>query len=237
MNPRQRRGAVLTILAAITAVIAFFGITGYVGSVRAEVGQTTEVLMLTRPVAAYQPIEPGTLRRVSVPRRWTPRSMITDPGAVQGKVAAADLAGGSYLQQGMLIPAPALQPGQREIAILLDAETGVAGKVVPGIVVDIYATFEPQQQAQRACAVRVIRGAKVIQTGELRAQPAKGGGAQEETDVNEVVPITFALSTEDSLKLTYAESFASKVRLALIGQGQDDPSTGLDPVCRAPVAR
>lgn len=234
MNPRQRRGAVLTILAAISAIVAFFGITGYVGSVRAEVGQTTEVLMLTRPVAAYEPIDPGALKRVTVPRRWMPKSMIGNPAAVAGKVAAADLAGGSYLQQGMVIPAPALQPGQREIAILIDAETGVGGKIGPGAQVDVLATFQPQgQQVPRACAMRVISGAKVIQVGAPRTQP----GTKGETDVNEVVPITFALSTEDSLKLAYAESFASEVRLALVGPGQNEAATGLPPICKAPVAR
>lgn len=233
MNPRQRRGAVLTILAAVSAVVAFLGITGYVGSVRAEVGRMSDVLMLTRPVAAYEPVDPSALRKVSVPLRWKPKSMIVDPAGVAGKVAAADLAAGSYLQVGMLIPAPQLQPGQREIAINIDAETGVAGKVQVGSIVDIFATFDPQaQQSPRSCAVRVIAAAKVLQIGAQRTQQ----GAKGETDIAAVVPITFALSTEDSLKLTYAESFANKLRLALIGQGQEQPA-GLEPVCKAPVAR
>jgi hypothetical protein len=33
------------------------------------------------------------------------------------------------------------------------------------------------------------------------------------------VPVTFALSVQESLILTFAESFATKVRLALIGGG------------------
>jgi pilus assembly protein CpaB len=36
---------------------------------------------------------------------------------------------------------------------------------------------------------------------------------------SEVVPVTFALSRADSLKVTYAESFATKVRLALVAPG------------------
>jgi pilus assembly protein CpaB len=238
MNPRQRRGTLLTALATLGSIVVFIAITGYVGSIRTEVGERTQVLVLTRAVSAYAPIDQSTVRRIEVPRRWTPRTVITSIGEVAGKVAAADLPKGSYLQQGMLVGAPALKPGQREIAILIDAETGVAGKVHPGMLVDIYATFQPQQQpaqsrqAQRSCAVRVIGGARVIQTGALTERAERGG-----TDVNQVVPITFALSTQDSLKLTYAESFAVKVRLALIGEGQDYWSMGLGSVCKAPVAR
>ena len=44
------------------------------------------------------------------------------------------------------------------------------------------------------------------------------------------IPVTFALSTDDSLKVAYAESFAIKLRLALRGTGDtaaltDDQST------------
>jgi pilus assembly protein CpaB len=236
MNPRQRRGALLTALAAFGSVVVFIAIVGYVGSVRAEVGARSRVLVLSRAVSAYAPIEARMVRRIEVPRRWIPRTVIDDPGELVGKVAAADLPKGSYLQEGMLVGAPALGPGQREIAILIDAETGVAGKVRPGMLVDIYATFEAQptqpRQAQRPCAVRVIGGAKVIQTGQLTERAGQDGA-----DVTQVVPITFALSTQDSLKLTYAESFAAKVRLALIGDGQDSRFAGAGSVCKAPVAR
>jgi pilus assembly protein CpaB len=233
MNPRQRRGAVILILAAVGAVAVFLSIVGYVGSVRAEVGPLTDVLVLTRDVRAYERIDPGTLRRVQVPGKWVPQTMVRDPGALADKVAAADLAQGAYLQQGMLINAPALEQGEREIAILIDAETGVAGKAHPGMFVDIYAAFQQQQQAQRPCAVRVISGARVIQVGQMvteRTGPAGG-------DTGQVIPVTFALTPQDSLRLTYAESFAAKVRLALIGDGQSALATAVGPICRPPIAR
>jgi pilus assembly protein CpaB len=164
-----------------------------------------------------------------VPQKWTPKTMISDPSALNGQVAGADLPAGAYLQYGMLVSAPALQPGQREIAIIIDAETGVAGKVHPGSIVDIYGTF-PAQAKRRACATRIIRMAKVIQVGQLTAQRTG-----EAAKTSEVVPITFALSSADSLKLTYAESFASKVRLALIG-GTDSTPPPIGQICDAVVA-
>jgi len=159
--------------------------------------------------------------------------MISDPAQLNGKVAAADIAADTYIQQGMVIDAPVLRPGQREVAILINAETGVAGKVRAGMFVDIYGTFQEQQQnQQKNCAVRVISRAQVISVGQLRTQR---GDAPNEVD--QVVPITFALSAADSLKLTHAESFASKVRLALIGAGGEPTTPKLEPVCQATPSR
>jgi pilus assembly protein CpaB len=65
----------------------------------------------------------------------------------------------------------------------------------------------------------VVSNAQVLAIGALRRvdEPAEqsGGGFKQ----NDVVPVTFALSREESLKVTYAESFATKVRLALIAPG------------------
>jgi pilus assembly protein CpaB len=224
------------ILATLGAIVVFITVIGYVGSVRAEVGAKTEVLMLKRAIPAYSPVDPSMVERVQVPRRWSPQTMFTDAAELTGKVAASDLPQGSYLQRGMVIDAPALQPGQREIAILIDAETGVAGKVRAGMLVDIYASFQEQQpRSQRSCAVRVISQARVIQVGQTKTE--QRSNSQTRDDVKQVVPITFALSTDDSLKLTYAESFATKVRLALIGVNTSGQPTKLAPVCTTPIAR
>ncbi|WP_131741441.1 Flp pilus assembly protein CpaB [Actinomadura roseirufa] len=234
MNPRQRRGVMLMILAALGAVAVFVSVLGYVGSVRAEVGTKVQVLRLKEAVPAYGRLDPGMVERVEMPRKWTPNTMLTDPGAVAGKVAPAPLVAGSYLQQGMLIDAPVLQPGQREIAIMIDAETGVAGKVRPGMVVDIYATFQQQsQQNQRSCASRIIRRALVIQIGAVTHERS---GANNQA-LNAMVPITFALTAEDSVRLTYAEAFAGHVRLALIGGDRNDPVAKLGSICDMPGAR
>jgi pilus assembly protein CpaB len=237
MNPRQRRGLLLMILAAIGAIVVFISVIGYVGSVRAEVGVKTEVLRLKAAVPAYTRITENNLERMWVPKKWSPTTMITDVSQVQDKVAAADLAAGSYLQVGMLITAPSLEPGQREIAIMIDAETGVAGKVHEGMLVDIYATYQQSRnnQQQDSCAARIVKAARVIQIGQkVAVKDDKNANSVTETQV----PITFALTAADSLKLTREESFAQKIRLALIGgSGQGPDSVQLPPVCQTVPAR
>ncbi|MBW8484949.1 Flp pilus assembly protein CpaB [Actinomadura parmotrematis] len=235
MNPRQRRGVLLMLLAALGSVAVFISVIGYVGSVRAEVGVKTDVLVLRHDVAAYAPVTSADLQRMQIPRKWSPAGMITDLGELDGQVAAADLRTGAYLQAGMLVPGPTLQPGQREIAIMIDAETGVAGKVHKGMYVDIYATYTtPDAQKQRSCAARIVKAARVIQIGQLTSVKS----TKENTGPQSAVPITFALQAADSLKLAREESFASKIRLALIGgTGQGADNVKLPPVCETVPAR
>lgn len=217
MNPRQRRGVLLILLAAIGAVVVFVAVSNYVSDVHSEVGPLTTVLEMTGDLQPYQPITPDSVRAVQVPERWAPPSAMRDRAEVDGKVASAFLSRGSYLQNGMAIPPAAVEPGQRELAIMVDADTGVAGKVNPGSTVDILATFagDPTTKTPGKAEI-IVNNARIIEVGTPTTQQreVQGGFAQ-----NKVVPVTFALSVKDSLVLTYAESFATQVRLALIGGG------------------
>jgi pilus assembly protein CpaB len=226
VNPRQRRGLLLLIVAAVAAVAVFVLIASYVATVRTEVGPLAPALRLRTDVSAFKPVTERMVEEVSVPRRWLPTTAVHTVDELRGMVASAPLVRGSYLQAGMLVPPPALAVGQREIAILVDAETGVAGKVRPGSVVDILATFQgsPGQAGTRASSKVIVRNARVLDVGSL--ERVSGSDLRGLLTQNQVVPVTFALSIKQSLVLTYAESFATKVRLALVGGGDSAPLGG-----------
>lgn len=217
MNPRQRRAVVVFVLSALCLLAAFAIIVGYVADVREEVDPKVRVVALGKAVRANEPID-ADLRLVEMPERWVPASALRDRSALAGLVAAADYPEGAIVQQGMAEAPPELGPGQREIAILVDAETGVAGKVDPGSTVDIVATFAPDEQRGRPARSRIlVPGARVLEIGEPREQADGEDGA---VDPTAVVPVTFALNVRQSLALTYAESFAEEVRLALVRPGE-----------------
>jgi pilus assembly protein CpaB len=215
MNPRQRRGVLLMVVAALGAVAVFFSVFTYLDSREAQLGDFETVLRLTEDVDAYQPLGPDSVETVQVPRMYfDPEVFLSDLSEVetptdQELVAASHLEAGVYLQRGMVQPQPTLTTGEREIAIMVDAETGVAGKVQRGSFVDIYATFQPRDHGQ-ACAVRVLTEVEVLDIGELRTQETDTGG------VAGVVPVTFRLDPEAALRLAYAEDFSTKMRLALV---------------------
>jgi pilus assembly protein CpaB len=218
MNPKQRRGVLFIVLATLGAGAIFFMVASYVASVQAAVGDYESVLRLRTDVPPYKAVTGDLVEEVKVPRRWLPPTAVNTKAELRGQVASAQLQRGSYLQADMLTPPPSLAPGQREIAILVDAETGVAGKIQPGGLVDIYATFEGSKGVAASSKV-VVKQARIIDVGAIERitdqNPEEPGAFQ----ADQVVPVTFALTVQESLILTFAESFATKVRLALIGGG------------------
>lgn len=224
MNSRQRRGVILLIVSVLCALAAFAGVLALIRDVESKVGPETTAYKLKADVPAYRALSGEQFDKVSMPERWLPTTAVTDLDSVRGKVATNRLRKGSLLQRDMMAERPELEPGEQEIAIMIDAETGVAGKINPGSRVNIFATFEGEQQSggkgrSPNQSKVIVSGAKVIDVGELT--PFKEDGDDERTRRREAdgVPITFALSSADAQRVAYAESFAEHVRLALVAPG------------------
>ena len=224
MTPRQRRGVLLLFVAAVGAILVFSAISSYVDDVRKDVEPKTTVLVLTRSVPELQPIPLDAVREKSVPVKWAGRQSLRDPAEIGSLVPNTPLEAGVELQQGMLVEPPSLEEGQQEISILINADTGVAGKLQPGDSVDVLATFPAdERQHSPASARTLIRRARVVTVGLPRSAARPGTNPQDGTQTaNEqqvLVPVTFALRPTLALRLTYAETFASEIRLSLIRRG------------------
>lgn len=219
MNSRQRRGIILLILSVLCALGVFAGVLSVVNDVKSKVGPEVTAYRLKTDVEPYTPLGAGQFEKIEMPERWLSKNAVTDLGQVRGKIAVTTLKAGSLLQSDMIVDQPALQPGQQEVAIMIDAATGVAGKITPGSTVNVYATFEGEREGDPAQSKIIVTNARVIDVGDLTSlQPDENSRDREPTDA---VPITFALSTIDAQRITYAESFAQRVRLALVGPGGD----------------
>ncbi|MBL1099095.1 Flp pilus assembly protein CpaB [Streptomyces coffeae] len=220
MNSRQRRGVVLLLLSGLCAIGAFAGVLSVIDDVESKVGPETTAYKLTSDIPAYQALDAGNFEKVSMPERWVPSTAVTDLDDIRGKIAVTPLRRGSLLQNDMIVNRPALKAGQQEIAIMIDAATGVAGKINPGAKVNIYATFEGKGQDDKPVSKLIVAGARVIDVGKLTAlEPDQ----DDERRIDKAVPITFALDTKNAQRVAYAESFASHVRLALVAPGGDGP--------------
>ncbi|MET8822329.1 Flp pilus assembly protein CpaB [Streptomyces rochei] len=219
MNSRQRRGIILLILSVLCALGVFAGVLSVVNDVKSKVGPEVTAYRLKTDVEPYTPLGAGQFEKIEMPERWLSKNAVTDLGQVRGKIAMTTLKAGSLLQSDMIVDQPALQPGQQEVAIMIDAATGVAGKITPGSTVNVYATFEGEREGDPAQSKIIVTNARVIDVGDLTSlQPDENSRDREPTDA---VPITFALSTIDAQRITYAESFAQRVRLALVAPGSD----------------
>jgi pilus assembly protein CpaB len=213
----------LLALAAAGLLGVFALVANYVSDVDTQVGPKVAVLELNKDAKKNQAITDDMLTVKQVPRRWVPRAALVDRNLLVGNVAASDLPRGSILQEGMIVTPPELEENQREVAILVDASTGVAGKIEPGRTVDIIAAYPGDQNGEKPNrSVVVVAGARVLNVGSPRL---KSGGGDVQQDPTQVVPVTFALTKDQELRVSYAQSFAQDVRLALIPPGEDATRT------------
>ncbi|MFJ3930539.1 MULTISPECIES: Flp pilus assembly protein CpaB [unclassified Streptomyces] len=219
MNSRQRRGVVLMLLSVLCALGAFAGVLSVVSDVNAKVGPEVTAYRVKADIAPYTQLSAGQFEEVSMPRRWLSDSAVTDLAAVEGRTAVTRLLKGSLLQRDMMVLRPALEDGEQEIAIMIDAATGVAGKITPGARVNIFATFDEESRGRGSVPESriIVANAKVIDVGRLTPLDPKAGDRGR--TVTQAVPITFALNTQDAQRVAFAESFAVHVRLALVAQG------------------
>ncbi|MFG2023824.1 Flp pilus assembly protein CpaB [Streptomyces sp. NPDC048825] len=221
MNSRQRRGVILLVLSVLCAVGAFAGVLSVIRDVNSKVGPEVAAYRLKSDVAPYRELSADQFEKVSMPERWLSSTAVTDLSEIRGKIAVTRLEKGSLLQQDMIVDRPELEAGQQEIAIMIDAATGVAGKINPGARVNIYATFEAENDNGKDQSKVIVENARVIDVGKLTALDPSQNSDDRRRTANEAVPITFALTTADTQRVAYAESFATHVRLALVAGGSD----------------
>ncbi|KJY19258.1 MULTISPECIES: Flp pilus assembly protein CpaB [unclassified Streptomyces] len=223
MNSRQRRGVILLLLSVLCALGAFAGVLVVIGDVNSKVGSEVVAYRAKADIAPYSPLAAGQFEEIRVPERWLSDTAVTDLGALRDKIALTTLKKGSLLQTDMFVDRPQLQPGEQEIAIMIDAATGVAGKITSGAKVNIIATFKGAKDTEPSRSVIIVANARVLNVGKLTALEKDS----DRKGPSEAVPITFALSTKDTQRVAYAESFAEHVRLALVAPGTDSaPAAG-----------
>lgn len=218
MNPRQRRGVLLLVASAVGAIAIFFAVLTFIADVNARAGNFISVVSLAQDVEAYEPITAGDLELREVPEKWASAESVRDARDIVGLVPVNDFAAGTFASRGMFIDRPGIAPGHREIAIMVDAETGVAGKINSGDLVDIIATF-PGTEEDQPSSQMWAQGALVIDVGlpeEVVQEDGRGGFS-----TGTGVPITFALPAEEALRVAYGESFSVKLRLALRARNDD----------------
>jgi pilus assembly protein CpaB len=209
MNPRQRRGILFMILAVLISTGVFFSVTSYVAQVASQVGAKTTVFAAARAIDPFTPLTAENLKPIEVPERWTAGTSRLELRDLEGRRVGFPLEAGTVISSDMLLSPSDLEPNQREIAVNVNPVTGIAGRIQPGDKVDIYAVFSdvPGLPKQVRVLVRDVR--VVSKGGQQTVQQSDSQGSRS----NEVLPVTLALSPKEALAVTYANAFASEVRL------------------------
>lgn len=234
MNPRQRRGLVMLVLAGLGACAVFVGVASYVSQVNAEVGPRTTVYLAAKDIAPFEAVTPADVRVEQIPTKYVTDTTVTRVSDFLGQKTMTGVKAGSYLSSEVLTSSSSLADGMREVSVNFDAADGINGRVQPGDRVDVVAAFaarqandnQVDQSVRRAelpynIAGIVVSQALVVSVGERTPIGIEVGAA---TDGNpnpgDVVPVTFALSVANATKLAYAEAFSVKMRLMRSGNNE-----------------
>ena len=221
MNPRQRQGLLLVMIAAAGLLGVFLLIANYVTNVSKQVGPMTQILVLLKTLPPYQQVTTADLGEIKVPVKWAPTNALTEPSEAIGLISTTQLEAGTDLQGSMLTQRPTLGPGEQAVAFTIDAETGVAGQIQPDSTVDVVATYGSGGHFGKGYAEFVARDIRVLNV----SQPAGSSGSS---------PIILALTPQQSLELSYAESTASKVRFVLDASGSTTTPAPVPPYSPSP---
>jgi pilus assembly protein CpaB len=203
-------------LAGVGAIVLFLTVTSYVASVNKRVAPLVTVYQAKTEIPAYSPITEDQVEAVEMPERWAPRTAIRDSAGIVGRRIGFNVTRGTLLSEDVVLPPSALNRGEREIAIKVDAVTGIAGRIRSGDFVDIYAVFGDSQRRDGLSQV-LVRNVRVVSVGGVQTRSdATSRGALERRDI---VPVTLALGPSDALRVTYADAFALSVRLVGLPPG------------------
>ena len=152
------------VLASVVGLAVFGFVSRYVADVNSEVGDRVTVYRALEGLPAYTTLDASHLESVEMPRRWTSDSALLAESDLVGRKVGVALEPGTLLTRDVLVPASDLSPTEREIAVNVDAVTGVAGRVAPGDLVDIYAVFADVPGLTRQVRV-LVRNARIVSVG------------------------------------------------------------------------
>ena len=211
------------IVAVVAAMGVFVAVSRYVADVNSQVGAKVTVYRAATTLAPYTTLTADDLRAVEVPERWVSPSALVRQVDLEGRKVGLPIEKGTMLTRDLLIPVSDLSPTEREIAINVDAVTGVAGRVLPGDVVDIYAVFADVPGLPKQVRV-LVRGVRVVTVGG--SQTVQQATTTEGLREKQVLPVTVALEPNDALAVTYASAFAAEVRLVKLPSGNSENRSG-----------
>ena len=185
---RRRRWISLALVAA-GVVAALAGIGG--GGGGHPEPAAVQIVVTRSQIAAGAVVRAGDLATVAVPQSIAVRGAVIDPASAVGARTAVALPAGAPLMVAELAQ-PVGRPGDRDVAVRLDAAAGIPAGALAGARADLYATMAGHGGRTRA----VLRNVLVVSAS------ADDGDAVATLRVpDRVVPVLVAAEGRSSLRL------------------------------------
>jgi pilus assembly protein CpaB len=191
-----------------------------------ELGPAVEVVVAARDLRAGTRVTPDAIRVRRVPARFVPRDALLSPAALVGARVAVPVAGGSFLNVGLLEAGEGgeeqggTRPGQRAVTVGVAGGSSL-GELVPGARVDVLVSTETGPGGGRT--VMALAGAKLLRLGAPAGDgDPVGGGAVS----GPAALATLRVSLRQAIYLTAADNFAREIRLLARPAGDPSPAGG-----------
>lgn len=122
---------------------------------------TTTVVVAGRDLGAGAILAPADLKTVTLPVEQAPEDAVSDPALLVGESLAVVRYSGEPVTPRHLGPAVILAPDERGVAVQVQADTGLAGLLRPGMMVGVVATLR-DQTTDEVYAKSVLEGLRVL---------------------------------------------------------------------------
>ena len=214
-------GAVLFGLLAATSV------SQYLASIRAK-NTLGNIVVAKVDIPLGARIVAEQLTTAQVPQAAVPVGTFTSTDQLPGRIAISKISAREPITASRLAPVGAsgglsavIPEGYRAMTVRVDDETGIAGFLVPGTLVDILAVISSSDSKQGPISKIVLQNIKVLANGQNLDQP------KDEREANSVKTVTLQVTPDQSEKLALA-SAEGKLRLSLRNSADqiDETTTG-----------
>src|SRR5882672_223995 len=229
---RNKRFFIVLTGALVFGLLAAVSVTRYLSSAQAYTKSLNRVAVAKVAIPVGTRIIPEQVMMVQFPKESTPDGAFESPEKLAGRVAITNIAPREPITEARLAPegtagglSAVIPEGYRAMTVKVDDVVGISGFIMPGTLVDVVVTIDPQEKAgmQDPISKIILQNIKVLANGQNIDKP------ESERQANSVKAVTLQVTPEQAEKLALA-STEGKLQLVMrnqIDQG-DEKTNGVN---------
>lgn len=229
---RNKRFFIVLVGALMFGLLAAVSVSRYLSSAQAYTKNLTRVAVAKVAIPVGTKIIPEQVMMVQFPKESTPDGAFESPEKLTGRVAVTNIAPREPITEARLAPegtagglSAVIPEGYRAMTVKVDDVVGISGFIMPGTLVDVVVTIDPEQKAgmQDPISKIVLQNIKVLANGQNIDKP------EDQREANSVKAVTLLVTPEQAEKLALAAS-EGKLQLVMrnsIDQG-DEQTPGIN---------
>ena len=229
---RNKRFFIVLVGALMFGLLAAVSVSRYLSSAQAYTKNLTRVAVAKVAIPVGTKIIPEQVMMVQFPKESTPDGAFESPDKLTGRVAVTNIAPREPITEARLAPegtagglSAVIPEGYRAMTVKVDDVVGISGFIMPGTLVDVVVTIDPDRKAGMEDPISkiVLQNIKVLANGQNIDKP------EDQREANSVKAVTLLVTPEQAEKLALAAS-EGKLQLVMrnsIDQG-DEQTTGIN---------